>query len=276
MATALRPEEQWARQMIAGATGCSVEQHDDGSDRGMHDLDILGLHKAAAVEVVADIDQQRHELWQVIDDQPWTIAPGLGSWFVTLEQQARVKTLRSELPALITFLVSHARSRLDVPGWPIEDAGVLTEPEEQSLREARSLGIRNLRRYEQPPGEPGKIWLAPPPSGGVVDREGTAVSSWIAEYLSDPRRTDVRQKLARSGAAERHAFVIVPSSTTAPVDVVLYLMSEDRVPPMSSPILPQEITDVWIVDTFATFEPTGIRWSPGLGWRTFEKVFNDR
>ena len=262
--------------MIAKESGCSVIQHDDGSDPGMHDLEILGLDDTAAVEVVADINKRRHELWTIIDDQPWLTEPDSGSWFVTLEEQARVKKLRDELPAVIALLNRQGRERLDVPGWPIEDAGVLPAPEVQLLRNARRLGIKKLSRYEQPAGEPGKIWLTPPPSGGFVDREGTAVSSWIVEFLSDDRRADVRQKLHRSGADQRHAFVIVPSSTTAPNEVVLYLMSEDRVPPLSSPLLPPEITHVWIVDTFTHFEPTGIRWSPGVGWKTFAKVFDDQ
>lgn len=262
--------------MIAEETGCSVIQHDDNSDPGMHDLDILGPDSTAAVEVVADINEREHELWKIIDDQPWLTEPDSGSWFVTLDEQAKVKKLRSELPTVIALLRRQGKDRLDVPAWRIEDAGVLPAPDVELLQLARGLGIKRLSQYQQPAGDPGKIWLTPPPSGGVIDREGTAVSSWIVEFLSHDRRADVRGKLHRSGADQRHAFVIVPSSTTAPNDVVLYLSWQDRVPPLSSPLLPPEVTHVWIVDTFTNFEPTGIRWSPGVGWKTFAKVLDNR
>lgn len=51
--TQLRPEEEWARQMVAQDLGdCTVRQHDDGRRPGMHDLDIFrGGRRVAAVEV---------------------------------------------------------------------------------------------------------------------------------------------------------------------------------------------------------------------------------
>ena len=53
-------------------------------------------------------------------------------------------------------------------------------------------------------------------SGGVVDRTGADVAAWVADFLRNAAHADVLGKLARSGASERHAFIIVPAFSTGP------------------------------------------------------------
>lgn len=51
----LRLEEVWAQRCIAFALGVPVTQHDDGSQPGMHDLNIEYADRSpGAVEVTSD------------------------------------------------------------------------------------------------------------------------------------------------------------------------------------------------------------------------------
>lgn len=47
-------------------------------------------------------------------------------------------------------------------------------------------------------------------TGGMVADTADAVAIWVDEFLRHPDQRDVLAKLTRSGAVERHAFVIVP------------------------------------------------------------------
>ena len=76
-------------------------------------------------------------------------------------------------------------------------------------------------------------------TGGVVDSTGRAVPDWVRDFLLEPHQSDVLGKLARSGATERHAFILVPGVSIAPFGVVDMLWrDEDDVVPTRSPHLP--------------------------------------
>lgn len=91
---------------------------------------------------------------------------------------------------------------------------------------------------------------------------------WVGEFLASPSVADVRQKLARSGFEQRHAFLVVPGFTTAPFGVVNLLMGHGV--PGDAPHLPEEITHVWLVGTWNI--GTGWRWDPDEGWRPFDRL----
>jgi hypothetical protein len=58
----LRPEEEWARDIISQTLSVPVEQHDDNSRDGMHDLWIVYPDRPpAAVEVTAAADPEAIE-----------------------------------------------------------------------------------------------------------------------------------------------------------------------------------------------------------------------
>jgi hypothetical protein len=106
-------------------------------------------------------------------------------------------------------------------------------------------------------------------SGGAVAETGCALAGWIGAFLRDPDQQDVLAKLARSGASERHAFVFLPGFTTAPFPVSDLLMRTDPPLPIEHPRLPPEVTHIWIVSMWSS--GVGFRWSPGIGWLTFDK-----
>lgn len=94
----------------------------------------------------------------------------------------------------------------------------------------------------------------------------------MREFLLDAHQSDVLNKLARSGATQRHVAILVPAFSTAPFGVVDVLWRDlDDAVPARSPNLPNEVTHVWLM-TFWTIG-SGLRWSPQGGWERFERKF---
>ena len=86
----LRPEEQWAHDVMTRALGTAVIQHDDGSHDGMHDLDIVGDGRREAVEVTSAADGEAITLWNLINgsDERWIEPDLVGGWTVSLRPTA--------------------------------------------------------------------------------------------------------------------------------------------------------------------------------------------
>ncbi len=260
---ALGPEEEWARQMIHHSLGVPVEQHDDGSRPRMHDLDILYTDRPpAAVEVTAAADPASIELWNLMNSgDRWQVDGLVGGWLVTLDPVARANRLRRELPALLKQLEGLGISELR----PRRHDGTLEDA-------AWGLGIRSA--FQSDTDYPGSIYitleLPRERSGGWVADTGDALAPWIGEFLEDPEHSDVLEKLARSGATERHAFLYLPGFTTAPFSVSDLLMRDGAPLPGVRPQLPTEVTHAWVVSTWTTGD--GFRWSPDGGWMRFAKT----
>lgn len=83
--------------------------------------------------------------------------------------------------------------------------------------------------------------------GGMVAESGDALSPWVGRHLRNHQ--DVLEKLRRSGAEERHAFIILPGFSTAPFTVADLFMRHEPPLPTSAPDLPPEVTHAWVVST---------------------------
>lgn len=236
--TELRDEEK----VVAATTlGLRVEQYDNGQQPGMHDLNIISVDRSpAAVEVTAAADPDSIELWKLVNGrgERRTVKELQGGWMLTLEPTARAKRLRTELPAFLGELESQGvteipsqRRRLEVP--------------ESIEGRARDLGI--VSGNQSGTNFAGSIYFTIEQpcdrAGGVVDSTGSAVPGWVRDFLLDPHLSDVLGKLARSGASERHAFILVPGLTSAPFGVVDMLWrDEDDVVPTAAPDLLDQVT----------------------------------
>ena len=102
--TDLRDEEKVVAATIAATLGLTVEQHDDGSRPGMHDLYIMTADEtSAAVEVTAAADPDSIQLWKLVNGrgERWTVPNLQGGWMLHLEPTARAKRLLKELPAFL-------------------------------------------------------------------------------------------------------------------------------------------------------------------------------
>lgn len=258
-----RGEEVWAEAMISTHLGLEVGQCDDGSQDGMYDLKITlpdGSH--AAVEVTSSADADSIETWKLMNGkgQAWIFPELRGGWLVTVHPTARVRKLRQLLPMFL--------GRLERTG--ITETGAWRDPKwVESV--SKSLGV--VTTHQSDTDRPGSVYLTielpAERSGGAVPSHGDSIAEWIGRFLHEPQQRDVLDKLRRSGATQRHAFVLLPGFTLAPWPVPYLLMSDSMPLPRIIPELPPEITHIWIASTWNT--PTGVHWSPESGWEHFFK-----
>lgn len=231
----LRPEEEWARDIIRQTLSVPVEQHDDNSQDGMHDLWIVYSDRpAAAVEVTAAADPESVELSKLINTKERWLVPGIrGGWAVSVDPSRRLaKLLFAELPALLFDLEAAGDTSVRVD--PQTGAGGRWDTR------AHALGITHL--FQSPGTDfPGSVYpLIDQPlerKAGFVAPTGDAIAEWIGGYLQSERASDLA-KLARSGADERHAFVLVPMFTTEPFAISELVMRSEARLPLTPPQLP--------------------------------------
>jgi hypothetical protein len=239
--------------------GRPVAQHDDGSPPGMHDLDVLiGEERLAAAEVTAAVDPESTELWNtVIGKGRWEEPDLAGGWFVVVKPNAR--HLRRKLPP---FLRSLERAGI----------GRFPDPARKPTAIASPPGV--VRAPQNNTKFPGSIYVQPDlpvdQVAGFMSDTGDALAVWLGDFLHDDSRADLRQKLARSGAAERHAFVIVSGLSGVSFSVTGLLIANDAPLPLVAPSLPPEVTDVWAASTWDS--GVGFRWSSvAQRWQKFAK-----
>lgn len=245
----------------------SVTQYDDGSQPGMHDLNVLDPRGdvMAAVEVTAAADAASIELWNIVNGGDTWIVPDLdGGWMIAFKPTARAKRIRAELPDLLREYERAGVMAFAGERW--SGRGEVHEPR------AATLGIVHAGQYGT--AHPGSVYMTiEQPSeqtGGAVSSAPRSVAPWVGDFLRDPSRRDVLSKLGTSGSHERHAFIILPGFSTAPYGVAELLWQEESGPfPESDPELPSEVTHVWLVSTLTV--GSGLRWSPDAGWRRFLK-----
>lgn len=205
----LRPEEEWARLIIAGVLEADVELHDDGTQTAMYDLHVRFENgTTAAVEVTAAADPEAIELWKLVNppDERWIDDRLAGGWMAELQSTARAKALRSELPLLLRAL--EAQGIMELEGR--QHRASTTE------RHAHRLGVHYLSQNGT--DFPGSIYatiqIPAERSGGMVAADGNAIPDWLGPWLRN-ERADVISKLAAARADVRHVFVLVPGFSTA-------------------------------------------------------------
>jgi hypothetical protein len=260
----IRGEEEWARRCVSRAL-CDVDvrHHDDGTRPAMHDLDILySGGTTGAVEITAAADADCVELWNLINggDDRWTDPALKGGWWVALFPHARAKRVRAELPALLAKLERRGITRLEGD-----------DSFDQLHDVVRDLGIASVDQGGT--DYPGSIYptieLPLDRSGGAVSTSGDPLAEWVSEWIVAPKQAHNLEKLAGSGAHERHLFVILPGFCIAPFPVADLLMRDDAPLPTIAPDLPEAVTHVWLMSTWNT--ASGMRWSPDHSWDVFAK-----
>lgn len=250
--------------MIEHALDVTVQQHDDGSQPRMHDLDILYSDRATgAVEVTAAADATTIEFWNIVNGGGrWVVEDIQGGWNLTVNPAARARRLQRELPDLLRQLEALEVREIRPRRHPDHPLDIL----------ARDLGVRHAAQHGT--SFPGSIYitvdLPAERTGGFVGDNGDALALWIGPFLHHRDVQDVRSKLADSGAEERHAFLFFPGFTSAPFSVSDLLMRDGAPLPTVPPSLPDEVTHLWAVSGWATGD--GFRWSPDEGWAKFAKL----
>lgn len=222
MARDLRFEEKWAQTVLAQAVGVPVEQNDDGSKPGMHDLRFVRAGAREAVEVTAAANRDAMQLWDFLESGDRWIAKQLqGGWsveFTPVPRGRRAKNFKGELESLL--------SKLEMLRVRVVDRD---HPAPTGLADVVSrLGIVHSRQL--PTDFPGSIYPLPSQEaenlGIPQGRLEMSLPSWVSRFLKSPRNEDVRSKLGRSDSSRRHAFVVVPPFSTAPRSVVALLLQD--------------------------------------------------
>jgi len=249
--------EERARRILEKELEQKVTLHDDGSMPGMYDLRIGPADKPRmAIECVGAVDASLTEAWNVGPGRGPLELALTGDWIITLTPSARVKAIKRHIQPLLRWLESRGFRDVRVDHelkW--RDAALFVE--------LKSLGVTRVSCYRLP--GTGTVHLGMEGIGGAVDSLGVAVPGLVGEFLRDSARRDVLRKLQRSGAADRHAFVLV-GFAGAPWSVESYLTGDLDQLPVEGPDLPPPATGVWMVSVFGQ---RGLRWG-GRAWRIFE------
>lgn len=260
----LRPEEVFASRCIRRALGgVEVRQHDDGSEDGMFDLEVRrGDRPVAAVEVTMAADEPSIKLWRALDSGRRLIFDDLaGGWIVALRPEARAREVLQYLPNLLRDLEAaevHSVRPDGVHGGEFEHRAERLRIADLFQSAGTAYPGSVLLNVEQPQEK----------TTGCVADTGDAIAEWLGPWIR-ARRARKIGKLRRSGANERHLFVVLPGDADAPFAVTDLLLRRDGPLPTIPPDLPDGMTHVWVVSTWDSGH--GMRWSPEDGWESFNK-----
>ena len=251
--------ERWAQRVIEEELRRAVDLHDDQSKPSMFDLRVGPVDAPEiAIECIGAVDPVRTETWNIGPAKGPLHLDLEGDWMVSLVRTARIKKLEARLEPILR--------RCERIGL-IENLRVdweMKRRQPELFAELWDLGIEWASCHRSP-GR-GEVHLEMEGIGGAGDTQGTAIPLWIRDFLEAPERTDVLYKLARSGAAECQAFVIVEFGG-ATFSVESYLEgSLDFLPP-APPILPAPVIGVWLISTLSR-NRMGVRWT-GTNWKHF-------
>jgi hypothetical protein len=230
----------------------------------MYDLDVLHRDRPyATCEITSAVDSEFTEFWHLLHNsgQRWIDKRLSGGWIVDVPPSARVRRLLRELPGLL--------EQLEARG--IRQFGAGADPPDLQ-RSAAELRVKQATQGET--NHPGSIYVNPElpleRTGGYAGGSGDALSEWVAGFLRAPKREDVRKKLAASGAAETHAFILVAPWSDVPFGVMDLLIRDDAPLPVAPPALPEAIGQVWVASGWSA--GVGFRWSDDGGWKRFDKL----
>jgi hypothetical protein len=232
----------------------------------MHDLDVhYDDGHRGAVEVVTAADGECIALWNLVNGGGRRVIEGIdGGWSLWLTPGTRVNQLNRVLPTLLSNLESLGLRQVPRHG-----------PRHALVDAAHAVGIAHGEQYAT--DYPGSVYfsidLPIERSAGFVAHNGDALSEWVSEFLAAESQRDVLHKLSESHAEERHAFVILPGFPTAPFAVTDVLMRREAPLPTQDPVLPRELSHIWVVSSWSS--GVGFRWAPGRGWSTFDKSVGD-
>jgi hypothetical protein len=226
----------------------------------MHDLEIVYPGRPpAAVEVTAAADAQLIELWNVINGREERLIYDdlQGGWLAVLMRSARARDVLQRLPILLRELERRGVRRVDPQ----------TPPSTQDEADVAALGIESIAQSST--DFPGSVYFTVGGHTTFVPRVGNAVAEWLTDFLSGDQQRSNPEKLLRSGAEERHMFVLLPGFDDAPPEVSALLMEDPPPLPEIPPTMPSEVTHAWVCTLWDVGQ--GLRLDPDEGWAACPK-----
>jgi hypothetical protein len=232
-----RPDDQTAKQLLQSCLPeVEVCLHDDGSEPMMYDLDLRWPDgRVEAFEVTkATSASMRHLLARLGRQGTIAATECARSWVVPLA------TYDTDVRAV--------RARIDHLLGLVEQAGLTNFGERD---ERRSVAVARVRRLGV-----NAAYSYPPRDGQPRIRLELPVQAWwqrpeAVNAVVEDHAVRNAEKLARSGRAERHLFVLFDSGEAEAWGVML-----DGEPPEASPQLPEAVTAAWVTTIRADGNPT--------------------
>ena len=253
--------EAMAARVVARLTGERVILQDDGSRNSMPDICIeYADHPPGYVEVSADIDPKYAEIYSLLMKKQnqlpyvWPDPRLHRAWQVTISGSTRLDRLEGELVDLLAQLESAGETFEHV-----RRSETLVSNPNPSVVRLLELGIVMLGSG---PANEGVIRLYTDGIRGPAILSWDPVLDWIRTKLSSPELHDVRRKLSETGAAERHVFL--GPTYSSPSHVFFSLSLEETSLPQEVPMLPPELTHLWMMTTPSAGR--SIAWFPDRGW----------
>lgn len=270
--------------MVGTVLQAPTQRHDVGGAQSAHDFWVLPPSGREAVEVVQLADQNaiadeagRERSFSATASR---IHPDLTqSWMLMVDETSSIwgqrredgrqtrrgpyKLLRKVVgPTLVEL------EQLEVDHVDHKDFGYPFEPDTNPRHRLISHGVTLAQTVPSP--RPPTVELAA--LRGYSYSSSANVAEELTKFLGDGPQRDVLNKLERSGAVRRHAFVWLHRSR---IDVSLF-WRDGRLPDVA-PNLPEEVTTVWL-GKFGEWE-TAICWNEEHGWQRvhapgFDVVYN--
>ncbi len=229
-----RPEEKYAFNVVGRVLGVEVEPFDIEGRQGAVDALLHYLDgRCAALEVSSIGPQDEARILNFLDSN------GIRRDIVGLTQLWSVylpKTFRPrDLPSIDAALLECERS-----GFGSLSQGLFDE----KLRDLLILGVSaDVITMPQPVADP-RAYVQVRGVGGGGGEGIQPLPGELAEHLRAPGMRENIEKLAASGFAERHLFLMVrPSAFSFPVYDEL---SSDGTLPAEPPQLPEGLSEVWL------------------------------
>jgi hypothetical protein len=255
--------EAAAARVVARLVGERVILQDDGSQDGMADIRIDYANQSPGfVEVWTDVDPRYAATYSRLLGRgrglPFELpmATVRRNWFVTVASTSDLRILEAELEGLLADLEAQG-----VTFEIVADRRALTSQSDENVRRLLELGVVRLScGLPSPGGGLARLYLEGAEGPAVV--AWAPVVDWIEETLASERLLDVRTKLMRTGAPERHVFLGV--TFTSPGEVYFALSLQEPTLPDVALEVPHEITHVWLMSA----PPLGrcLAWFPDRGW----------
>ncbi len=259
MPKSLSQAELAACRVIEAHLGVPVEQYDDGSQTGMHDLDILYPDaRRGAVEVTAAEDQALAADYGALRRRPVLHDGRLTrGWLAVVRQSASVNRLRAELPDVL-----HQLERAGVYEASVYRQGSPHEQSEWASGLVAGVGAETVKATAS--FSAGTIALTGAMRVSWLSQDPDDVVAFVEQFVAS-RPEDV-VKLERSGADERHLFIWSGVFSTGwrelrPLGLDIAAL------PARAPQLPLALTHVWVAAE-VTRPSRIVTWCAAGGWQT--------
>ena len=252
MGQRVRPEEQFAEEVLRRVLGIEVTGRDDGSSDRMADV-LFTLPDGAegALEVTTIGDPTALESQAIAAKANWHVDGATWGWVINIGHEVSLRDLKKHLPKLI---LPSERLGLTDPRLVPHEVG-----EDDAFRWLRASNV-SIHGYPGPQ-RPGAIHVLPEGSGGAVYEHLDELPGWLSRRLRQQDLIENLDKLAATGRTELHLFVRI-HDTGMPFSLYYPLASGNYVP--SSPLdAPAGLAGLWLAPAWAN--PI-LWWSRSLGW----------